>query len=266
MTEQDIYERILDCQDLLDKIHEKEKVVVIKRIIDRYNKYSESNKPINISTINNAVLENKIKNITIQILLLKKINQMNLPSDYQEIYANLPDNIEEMKKYICNLSESLELVTNCHNLIIEMEMLFETEYEVDYEEFKDSEYASIIYYYGNIYEYMVKNNITKLDYANNMINVYINNLTKAQKQALYYESLSLCYNRNVFDYTNILVTCNRINNDKLLVDVKSYQVCRQLITSSILNKLFEEKSLSEIYKILDEVHNSKKVKSLIRKK
>ena len=60
---------------------------------------------------------------------------MNIPSDYQEIYANLPSSIEEMEKYISNLSESLELVSNCHNLILEMEMLFETEYEVDYEEY-----------------------------------------------------------------------------------------------------------------------------------
>ena len=75
---------------------------------------------------------------------------MNIPSDYQEIYENISSNIEENKKYISNLSEKLELVSKCHNLIIEMELLFETEYEVDYEEFKNSEYASIIYYYGNI--------------------------------------------------------------------------------------------------------------------
>ena len=258
MTEQEIYDKILDCQDLLDKIHEKDKVVTIKGIVDRYNKYSRLNKPIDMTTINNAILENKLKNTIIQILILEKINQMNLPSDYQEIYTNLPNRVEESATYITNLSESLELVSKCHNLIIEMERLFET-----------SEYAHIINYYSNLYQYTVNNGINNIEYSRNMINTYLNNLTLEQKQALYFEALSLCYNRNVFNYTSQLVIRNRMNNDSLLTDNKvavAYQINCQLLMISILNNLFEEKSLAEIYETINEVHNSKKVKSLIRKK
>lgn len=264
MTEIEIYEKILECQDLLDKINNKRKTEVINSIVDRYNKYKLENGLVDITNLNNAVLENKIKNMLIQVLIISKINELNIPTNYQEIYVNIPKTLEEQEQYVLNLYSKYELVYKCYNLLIEIERLFEREYEVSYDDLKNSQYAKLTEYINNLYRYDKKNNNHNLRFTFTQLNNYLNGLSLEEKQTLYYESLSLCYNRNLFDFLNICMIIK--DSESPAIENTSYQIYKQLVINMNLNTLGQEKTLEELYEIMNKVHNSTPVKQLLIKK
>lgn len=268
MTELEIYDTILELEDLLDKILIKISSKEIKSIVERYNKYYMSSYPFDIKSLRNATLENKVKNTPLQATLISMINDLGLPSDYQQIYAGLPYSIEEQAEYVTTLKNNYKLANKCYNLIIEIEKLSEIEYEISDEDMKNSEYASFIEHKNNVYVNLQAES-QPVKQALPIIRNYLENLSLEQKQKLYCELIPLCYNRNVFDYLNqeILVFQYALfTNIGYSASISLYTAYQHLLPILLLNDLSQNHSLQEIYSSISEVHNSKYVKELIRKK
>lgn len=268
MTELEIYDIILDIEDLLDKVLEKANSQEINRIAQRYNKYYVEKDFFDIKLLRNAILENKVKNTPFQTLIISKINDLKLPGYYQGIYENFPSSITEQEEYVTNLKGDYEIANKCYKLLLEIEILSETESEIGYEDMKTSEYANFIRYQNNLYINAQSGNQTQ-EYALTMIKSYFRKLTLEKKRQLYYEYLSLNYNRNIFDYLNLetisvkLATTSNLNYS---VVHNSYIRYQYLLLILILNDIYKENTLLEIYNSISAVHNSKDVKELIKKK
>lgn len=268
MTEQEIYDMIIETQDLLDKVLRKRNTTIINNVTSRYNKYYNSNEQFNQSVTKNAVIENKVKNTVLQALILKKINELELPGDYQMIYSGIPSNLLDQEYYITTLKKQYELVNKSFRLIMEIELLSEKEYNVDFDKFKVSEYSNIKQLENNLFMEFIVQRIISREYISFIINNYINTLSLEQKQQLYLESISLCYERNSFDFFNDLNLLLKLYS-KTGIDLKSLSFDRglfhQLLIDCYLNHLDNTKSLSEIYNDINTIHNSPTIKSLIKK-
>lgn len=268
MTELEIYDTILEIDDLLDKALVKVNSKEIKAIAERYNKYYVEHDFFNIRSLGNAILENKVKNTPLQALMISKINDLGLPGDYQQIYNGLPYSIKEQEEYVTTLKNKYELANKCYHLLLEIERLSETETEISYEDMKISEYANLMECQNNLYK-NTQNGKQTPEYALAIMKTYLKNLTLEKKQKLYSEVIPLCYNRNVFDYLNqetVIYQCVLSTNMNDNAVRNHYMRYQHLLLTLLLNDLYQEYSLLEIYNSISEVHNSQYIKTLIRKK
>lgn len=190
MTELEIYDTILEIDDLLDKALVKVNSKEIKAIAERYNKYYVEHDFFNIRSLGNAILENKVKNTPLQALMISKINDLGLPGDYQQIYNGLPYSIKEQEEYVTTLKNKYELANKCYHLLLEIERLSETETEISYEDMKVSEYANLMKCQNNLYKNTQIGKQTP-EYALAIMKTYLKNLTLEKKQKLYSEVIPL---------------------------------------------------------------------------
>lgn len=265
-----IYNTLYEIQILLEECESKIKNPIITSISKRYIRYYDKEKGLDIRRLNNAVLENKIKNTKIQREILNKINELYLSANIQEIYNGLTYNEKECSSYVINLKTKYELVNKCLDLVLEIESLSETEYHID-EPFEKSEYAKMIAYQNQLYLSILDNfKLFNQPYIEASISNYCKSLSLDKKQKIYLESLSLSYDRNTFDYFNLLkISCifqNELTNMDKNKAAAVYQYYQSFITDILIYRYITSKNISEVYQSLSEVHNSNLVKQIIKKK
>lgn len=257
MTWNEIYDTVIEIQQLIEEIKIKYNSKAIREILDRYNKYYCVEINFNINSLKDAVLETKIKNSVIQSYIINKINPELL--SIEDIFSHLPCNLSECEQHVNSLKEKYEAVNNCIDLVLEIESLAEIEYETD-KDFKDTEYGKMINYQNKLYEKTLeKAELLNPIYLSAPLTDYFNTLTDKEKETLLLESVSLSYNRNCFDVLNKMIMI--YNTQKTLIinpeEAKSYyKIYKGLVKSLLLKNYIVSPSLFEISKTLKLPKNS----------
>lgn len=250
MTWNEIYDTVIEIQQLIEEIQIKYNSETIRTIINRYNKYYcvEANFNINIK---DAVLKNKIENSFLQAYILNKINPELL--SIEDIFSHLPCNLSECEQHVNSLKEKYEATNKCIDLVLEIEKLSEIEYEID-KDFKDTEYGKMINYQNKLYEKTLeKAELLNPIYLSAPLTDYFNTLTDKEKETLLLESVSLSYNRNCFDVLNKMTMIYKTQKTLIInpEEAKSYyEIYKGLVKSILLKNYIVSSNLFEISRTL----------------
>lgn len=265
-----IYDTIYEIQNLQEECQLKIKNPIITSISKRYLKYFDKEISSNTNQLNNAVLENKIKNTKLQREILIKINDLLLPATIDDIYHNLSYDEKECSQYVNDIKQKFELANKCLDLVIELETLSETEYKSE-EPFPESEYAKMISHQNQLYFSILDNpKLFNQPYIEENISNYYESLSLDKKQKLYLESLALSYERNVFNYLNLIKMSyssqNHFPNENIYGSAVVYKYYQKFVIDSIMYRYIYSKNISEVYQELNELHTSLIIKQNIKKK
>jgi len=269
MNWQEIMEQVLEINQLQDQVLIKSQSEIIKQIINKKQKYF-NNKCVDLKSLNNAVLEHKLKLTPYQIIIIEKINSLSLNTNIKQIYINMPDSQEEAEKYVKQLKEKYQLAINCFNLIIDIEKISETEYVFDYP-FENSIYAKRTDLENELFFYCmlntnVKNQEKLILIISNKQKQFMNSLSKEENKKLLVESLALSYDRNVYDYfngqSNILKAARNTSIESAEVIYNNYKNLLINLNNINLSKI----SLSKIYNHFKIIYETEFFNQKIKKK
>lgn len=269
MNWQEIMDQVLEINELQEQVLLKSQNKIIKEIVKREQKYL-ANKHIDLTSLNNAVLEHKLQLTPYQVTILAKINNLSLTTNIQEIYINMPESLEEAEKYIIKIKEEYQLVINCFDLIMNIEKMTETEYDFNYP-FKDSIYAKKVELENKLYfDCIIKNNITNLDKLELIIissqKQFLSSLKESEKKQLMLETLVLSYERNAFDYFNGIKVIQKTASN---CSMESAEEIYNIYLSLLLNlkiQILKNMSLNDIYDELKIIYETEFFKQKIKKK
>lgn len=249
MTWEEIYNLIIEIQQLTEEIKNKYNTPVIKDILTRYNKYYCVEVNFDINSLKDAVLETKIKNSVIQANILGKITSD--PLNMEEIYKNLPYDLNECQIYVTSLKEKYEATNDCIDLVLEIENLSEIEYEAE-KDFKDTEYGKMVTYQNQLYEKTLeKPELLNPIYLSAALSHYFDNLTDCEKERLLLESMSLSYDRNCFDFLNRMTMIYKTQKNLMTNPEEAkanYKIYQGIVKAIILKNYITSPSLLEISK------------------
>lgn len=202
MDWQEIKNQMAEINDLIQQLSSKANNKVITEIINRYKKYC-NDPSLELRTLNNAILEHQISITPYQIIILEKIMKLNLTTNIEKIYKNMPNTPEEAEKYIQDLKEKYILANNCSDLVINIEKLSKIEYQST-EPFEKSEYAKKFQLEEDMfYEYIKDKNVeqsTDILQTNivDKLKQYLNKLSPEEKKNLLIQTLALSYDKNAY--------------------------------------------------------------------
>lgn len=255
MNWQEIMEQVLEINELQQELLLKSQNPIIKKITDRKEKYLEQNN-FNIKSLNNAILEHQIMITPYQITILIKINNLSLNTDSQSIYINMPESQEEATKYVMDLKAKYELAIKCFDLVMDIETLSRTEYIFDYpfessiysqkKNLEDEIFLKCILEHKPINLKMFENPIV------NKLKSFLTSLSTEEKKKLFLESLTLSYDRNVFNYLHkektILEICFKKKDNLRSFDRLGiiYNLYHQFLVK-LENRTLLRMSLSDVY-------------------
>ena len=183
----------------------------------------------------------------------------------------MPESYEEAEKYVANLKDKYQLAIKSFDLVIDIESISKTEYTFSYQ-FDNSIYAKKRNIENEIFLNFILNhkeiNKEMLEILiNNKIREFITSLSVDEKKQLLLESLTLSYDRNVFDFLDKqqliigLLSKEKSNLDDLVIAYNYYKNFLNYLENHNLLKM----SLSEIcdeYKLIYEtdIFNQKNIK------
>ncbi len=252
MTWNDIPELFIEIENLQCILNSKIMSPEIKNITKRGQKYCKD--PRNTHKyLNNASLENLIKNTYLQVNLISRLKEENIPLKMNDIYSEVTDDLEYTYTYLTNKKHLLETVNEIFDIVLGIEIISEiedtstsfdssTEYH-KFAEFKDDIFIDTLLHHQINIERYIQEKITN----------YFQTLDSTQKQKLLLESLHLSYDRNAYDYIESTKLYIKIMNNKnisvnnlYIVDIlyQSYK----LIFLGVINKYLESLPLSTIAK------------------
>lgn len=261
MDYQQIQNKLFEIFELQNIIDSKINSQTIQDIITRDKLYSDKPKD-KILELNNGVLENKINVTPLEIILIQKINELNLDGSMTNIYNNLPEKEEEWENYLEVLYNKYILVDNTLKIIFKIEDISKTEVALEFTEDK-SEYVKLE---NKINEFIEP---VFLEYTSipskiiiDKIMRYLEEKSKESKTQLLIEKLSLSYERNQFDYINDIKYINKItkNDDNIILKLNkqcTYFSIKDKINKIILAKL-AQKNLDQLYSELKGILNLEK--------
>lgn len=269
MNWQEIMDQVLEISELQDQVLLKSQNQIIKEIVKRKKKYL-ANKPINLTSLNNAVLEHKLQLTPYQITIIEKINNLSLATSIQQIYINMPSSLHEAQKYVTELKENYILAISCFDLVMNIEKISETECDFNYP-FENSIYAKQVNLENELFHNCIlKNNITSQEMLEltitNVQKQFISSLSEEEKQQLFIETLVLSYDRNVFEFFNgnynILKASTNISVE---ISEIIYNLYKSLLVN-LNNKRLSNMPLGEIYNQLKIIYETEFFKQKIKKK
>lgn len=270
MDWQKIMDKTLEIAELQQELLLKSQDEIINQIVKRKEKYLDKG-AIDIQSLNNAILEHQIVITPYQITILSKINDLSLNTDPQSIYINMPESYEDAKEYVANLKDKYQLAIKSFDLVMAIENISKTEYNFNYQ-FDKSIYAKKRNIENEIFLNFILNhkeiNKEMLEILiNNKIREFITSLSVDEKKQLLLESLTLSYDRNVFDFLDKqqliigLLSKEKSNLNDLVIAYNYYKNFLNYLENHNLLKM----SLSEIcdeYKLIYEtdIFNQKNIK------
>lgn len=264
------WKQILDVVPEIIQLQEEIKLKlaspILKEIVNKRKKYSNLK---NLKSLNNAVLENQLKNTPYQMIILEKINTLLLPIDSQAIYMHMPKKQEEAEKYVIELKQRFVLGNACFDLIMDIERISEIEYKFT-DPVENSTYAKMVELETKLFSKFVNNqtdsNNLTTEIQKNKVE-YVQSLSKEEKQSLLIEFLSLSYDRNQFDYFSGLKTIiqNSPSESQITSYEEAYNAYNRLILSINL-KILMETPLQEVYNYFKLIYETDFFKQKLKKK
>lgn len=274
MNWQQILNQILEIIELQQEVLLKSNNPVIRKIVERYNKYG-NDIDFDKRTLNNAVLEHQIDITPYQVVILKKINVLELDASQYSIYINMPETEVEAEKYVTELKKKYELANKCFDLVMDIETLSSIEYESN-SKFEDTEYANKIRFENDLFQNYILNiiNMSKENIESKIISKqleFLNSLSLDQKKNLFLQLFTLSYDKNSFEYfnqDNLIIKIGKEKNYNLpqLAALSSlYQNYRKILTF-LENERIEKQPLENIYDELKIIYEADLFKQKINKK
>lgn len=274
MDWQQIMEQILEINDLQQEVLLKSNNSVIRKIVERHNKYGNDTN-FDKRTLNNAILEHQIDITLYQVVILKKINELKLDTSHHSIYINMPETEIEAEKYVTELKKKYELANKCFDLVIDIETLSNIEYESN-SKFEDTEYASKIRFENDLFQNYILNiiSIGKENIKSKIISKqqeFLNSLSLDQKKNLFLQLFTLSYDKNSFEYfnqDNLIIKIGKERNynlPQIAALSSSYQDYRKLLTV-LENERIEKQPLENTYDEFKIIYETEFFKQKVNKK
>lgn len=274
MKWQQIKEKALEINELQQAILAKSKNYLMNEIKIRNERYC-NDKEINLRSLNNAILEHKIEITPYQIIIINKINALNLDLNYESIYENMPKTEELAGRYILELEKTYELINKSFDLIIDIEKLSEIEYKPD-NDYENTEYANKVItgdrLFQDTYESLLS--MSSVEFVNTFINEYkkyMDSLNLERKTELFLETFTLSYDKYSFEYFNEVSLIQKIGskrNNKLkqlsLLSLMYSRHKNSWLLAELVN--YENISLQELYDNFKLIYNTEFFKQKINKK
>ena len=108
MDWQVISTKVQEILDLQQQLIAKMQTEEIRMVLDRNNKYKDMTHP-EISKLNNALLEHKIRVTAYQMIIFNKVNSLTAKAFKEALYVYMPKKLEEANDYVNELLEKFEL-------------------------------------------------------------------------------------------------------------------------------------------------------------
>lgn len=254
MSWQTINKKIEEIFDLQQQLVAKIQSEELRIILNRNKKYGNI-KSSKIRELKNALLEHQIRITPYQMIIFNKVKRLTANSFKEELYINIPQNIESANNYVNELKEKFELAIKSLELIIGLENL--SFIENDAIDFSKSVYTRKTEIENNIYlEYVLHITPIKetefINLINSKIKEFIKTLSVEEKQNLLLEIFTLSYDRNAFDYfngskvINILASKKNYTPTQYLLESSRYEIYKQLL-DNMYKHLLKETKLEMIY-------------------
>ncbi len=264
MTWEDIFKQISEISDLQNSLMTKLDNPMLKTIMDRNKKYG--NQELDLKTLNNALLEHKIEITPYQIVIFRKLNELELPKTISLVYQQMPVDLENAKKYVLDLVEKYNLVINCADLVLMLEKLTEVEYPA---EFIENEYTKKVATENKIFIDYMKGKLQSNEIETSLFKFYeqyANSLPENQMKELLLQTFCLSYSKNTFAFFNFFQVASQLSKNlpqkRMLMGISNYQKIVKNCEIRFLNKM----SLEQIYEKFKLIFETDLVKQNINKK
>lgn len=265
----EINDKIAEINELQQELLSKLNGNSIKEIFARKEKYLTDILP-ELSKLNNAALENKIKVTPFELEIIGKINELELPLTMDQIYKKLSENENNSASYIEMLLRNYNDVLSAVNTLDFIEEIAGTEQheEIDYEE---TEYAKLLEFINSFLIDYVKNaNVNNVedfeDILSSKMHDYFEKLTDSQITTILSEYISLSYNRNRYNYFEEIKVISKIklSNNLSTADVMLFEGTYPMYIEIVKRKLYGfyfNRSLEDINRDFKEIKNNYKNKN-----
>lgn len=239
---------------------------IFKEIVSRNAYYKD--KSFELETLNDAVLENKVRVTYLQLGLLNKINQSKLLINQSELISLLIDS--DIKTIVDNLDkykEKYNYANSVCDLIIDLELLASQELELD-RPFETTSYAKLV----STVHLIILNDIVRCyknsnckDVENDVIILYFNSLDKSERVNVLKIFCMLSYEKNAFNHFTMTDALRKLMLELNIININAiapkYKKQCVLISRMLISNYCDypiEQILDDFTQIKQEVKIKKK--------